>query len=162
MLKPVPVLAPFALPTIFYRSPGPHAGPPIDGKSTTYECLGVKTDTDATQAVAAGWWPTLPEAVDPSARLHTEPSPVVDVKWVRSFVVATDGTLLEATENDEPSKTTHLADLAVEATETPVAVDLSALDVDDLKAIAKDLDGYDGRMGKVKLIALIEAAQKAG
>lgn len=108
------------LPTLLYKTPGPYDGTPIDGKSTTYDCLGVKTEEEHSAALAAGWHPRLIDALCPVAVLEVAP------------VVA----------------------------EEPVAVDdLRVLELDDLRAIAKDLDGYDGRLGKEKLIALIEKAR---
>ena len=67
------------LPTILYRSPGPYAGPPVDGKSTTYATLGVKTEAELDAAQAAGWCLTLPGALAPPPALAPapEPAPVV-------------------------------------------------------------------------------------
>jgi hypothetical protein len=45
-------------PTIVYKTPGPHAGPP--GK--TYASKGVKTAAELAEALKAGWHRTLPEA----------------------------------------------------------------------------------------------------
>jgi hypothetical protein len=56
-------------PTHCYRSPGPHSGPPVDGKSTTFACLGVNDAAALVAALADGWHLTLPEAVDPSKRV---------------------------------------------------------------------------------------------
>ena len=53
-----------------------------------------------------------------------------------------------------------MLEVAPVVADEPVAVDdLRVLELDDLRAIAKDLDGYDGRLGKEKLIALIEKAR---
>lgn len=49
---------PDAFPTIVYRCPGPHHGPP--GK--TYDCMGVGDDDALRVALEAGWFATLPEA----------------------------------------------------------------------------------------------------
>jgi hypothetical protein len=46
-----------------YRSPGAHPGPPVDGRGTTYDCLGVVDDAALQAALSAGWRRTLPEAV---------------------------------------------------------------------------------------------------
>lgn len=51
-------------PSIVYRSPGPFAGPPVDGHSTTYDTLGVADEVALQAALRAGWCRTLPEAVD--------------------------------------------------------------------------------------------------
>ncbi len=70
-----------SFPTHCYRSPGPHAGPPVDGKSTTYECLGVSDADGLAAALAAGWFTTLPEAVGlvaPKPRIVTSPSITVE------------------------------------------------------------------------------------
>lgn len=61
-------------PSIVYRSPGPHAGPPREdpdtGKliSTTYESKGVNSEAELAKASKHGWFITLLEAVDPNAR----------------------------------------------------------------------------------------------
>ena len=47
-------------PSLVYRCPGPHWGPP----GTTYEAALVKGDTDLAAALSAGWFATLPEAVE--------------------------------------------------------------------------------------------------
>lgn len=146
-----------SLPTVLYKSPGPHAGTPVDGKSTSYDCLGVRSEAEHAAALADGWFATLGEATAPKAA--ELPTATVTLDEV-----------LEAAENDEPSKAPpvepeeapHLADLASEESTTAKIVDLKTLARDDLKVIAKGLDGYDGRMSDEKLIALIEAAQKAG
>jgi hypothetical protein len=118
---------------LLYKCPGPHAGPPIDGKGTTYDARGVEPEAVAA-AKADGWYETLPEAAERFVR----GAPVDPVR--------------EAAENDEPSKAAPVvADVPVD--------DLSLLELDDLKALAKDLPDYDGRLGKEKLIALIEKAR---
>ena len=129
---------------LLYRCPGPHAGPPIDGKGTTYDGRGFDAaDVDA--AKAAGWCESLPEAAE---------------RFVRGAPV---NEALETASNDEPSKAAPVvadAPLIVEPWAARVETsDLRTREIDDLKAIAKDLDGYDGRLGKEKLIALIEKAR---
>jgi hypothetical protein len=57
------------LPTILYRCPGPHSGP-----GYTWASLGVSDEAAYDAALAAGWHPTLPEAVD---ALRSPPAPVV-------------------------------------------------------------------------------------
>ena len=52
------------LPTILYKSPGPFVGPPVDGKSTTYDTLGVSDAGALDAALTAGWRATLPEALE--------------------------------------------------------------------------------------------------
>lgn len=47
-------------PSLVYRCPGPHWGPP----GTTYEAAPVKDDTDLAAALSVGWFATLPEAVE--------------------------------------------------------------------------------------------------
>ena len=134
-----------SLPTLVYKSPGPYDGTPIDGKSTSYDCLGVKTEDELAAALADGWSARLVDALTKA----DEPSPIV-------------AAVLEAAENDEPIKAFLTIDhvgAAPVLVYAPVDVDLKTLSTDDLKAIAKDLDGYDGRLGREKLIALIEKAR---
>jgi hypothetical protein len=120
---------------LLYRCPGPHAGTPVDGKGTTYDARGVEPEAVAA-AKADGWYETLPEAAERFVR----GAPLDPVR--------------EAAENDEPSKAAPVV------ADAPVAVDdLRALDIDALKAMAKDLPDYDGRLGKEKLVMLIEKAR---
>lgn len=48
-------------PTMVYKLGGPHRGP----KGTTYDYLGVSTEIELAKALAAGYYKTLDEAVDP-------------------------------------------------------------------------------------------------
>jgi hypothetical protein len=54
-------------PTIVYRCPGPHFGPP----GTTYQSVGVSDQKAFDQALADGWFATLPEA----AEAYLKPAP---------------------------------------------------------------------------------------
>lgn len=47
-------------PALVYRCPGPHVGP----KGTTYGAELVKDETESAAALSAGWFATLPEAVE--------------------------------------------------------------------------------------------------
>jgi hypothetical protein len=47
-------------PTIVYRCPGPHWGPP----KTTYESIGVADQSAFDKAIAEGYFATLPEAAE--------------------------------------------------------------------------------------------------
>ena len=47
-------------PTIVYRCPGPHFGPP----GTTYQSVGVADQKALDKALGDGWYATLVEAVD--------------------------------------------------------------------------------------------------
>ena len=47
-------------PGLVYRCPGPHFGPP----GTTYVAKGVADDAELSEALAAGWFATLPEAAE--------------------------------------------------------------------------------------------------
>ena len=58
-------------PTIVYKCPGPHWGPP----STTYQHLGVADQAALDMALGDGWFATLPEAVE--AFLNPAPVRVV-------------------------------------------------------------------------------------
>ena len=58
--------APF--PTIVYRCPGPHWGPP----GTTYESVGVEDEQQLAQRLSDGWFATLPEAAE--SFLNPKPS----------------------------------------------------------------------------------------
>lgn len=51
-------------PTIVYKSPGRHSGPP--GK--TYDYKGVVDEAEMAAALADGWFRTIPEACDESLR----------------------------------------------------------------------------------------------
>lgn len=135
-----------SVPTILYRSPGPFAGPPVDGKSTSYRTLGV-SDMDAlTAALADGWCLTLPEAVAPVVA----PAPAIAAiaeaaKPVESYALVTDGEMVTVTLNVEP-----------EAPQVVPAEDRAALE-----ALAKDLGiKVDGRWSDETLAAKIAAAQK--
>ena len=57
-------------PSLVYRCPGPHWGPP----GTTYEAAPVKDATDLAAALSAGWFATLPEAVEAFLAPPTEPA----------------------------------------------------------------------------------------
>jgi hypothetical protein len=59
-------------PTIVYKSPGRHSGPP--GK--TYDYKGVADESEMAAALADGWFRTLSEACDPPAK--PAQAPVVD------------------------------------------------------------------------------------
>lgn len=54
-----------ALPTIVYKSPGPHAGE----HGRTYESKGVKTKAELDEAHAAGWFDSVHEACATAAGL---------------------------------------------------------------------------------------------
>jgi len=56
-------------PTIVYRCPGPHSGP-----GHTWASLGVADEAAYNAALAAGWHPTLPAAVD---AWRSPPAPIV-------------------------------------------------------------------------------------
>jgi hypothetical protein len=56
-------------PTIVYRCPGPHWGP----LGTTYKSLAVADEKAFAQAIAEGWFETLPQAAD--AFLNPAPAP---------------------------------------------------------------------------------------
>lgn len=58
------------LPTIVYRSPGPHAGE----YGRTYESKGVSTQEALDEAHAAGWSDSVPEACARAAGLLKAPS----------------------------------------------------------------------------------------
>lgn len=65
-------------PTIVYRCPGPHWGPP----GTTYQSIGVADQSAFDKALADGWFATLPGAVEAflspaSARVAVVSEPVV-------------------------------------------------------------------------------------
>lgn len=62
-------------PTIVYRAGGSWVGPPVDGKSTTFATKPIANAADLDAALFAGWFLTVPEAVDPSQR---EPEPVAN------------------------------------------------------------------------------------
>ena len=47
-------------PTLVYRCPGPHFGPP----GTTYAAESVANESELAAALSAGWFATLPEAVE--------------------------------------------------------------------------------------------------
>ena len=47
-------------PTLVYRCPGPHDGPP----GTTYKAEPVADASELAAALSAGWFATLPEAVE--------------------------------------------------------------------------------------------------
>ena len=47
-------------PTLVYRCPGPHWGPP----GTTYRAESVADASELAAALSAGWFATLPEAVE--------------------------------------------------------------------------------------------------
>ena len=49
-----------SFPTIVYRCPGPHFGPP----GTTYQSIGVADQAALDKALGEGWYATLVEAVD--------------------------------------------------------------------------------------------------
>ncbi len=53
-----------SFPTIVYRTPGPHFGPP--GK--TYAFLGVANEAEMAKALADGWHPTIEQACEPPAK----------------------------------------------------------------------------------------------
>jgi len=66
-------------PTIVYRCPGPHAG----FSGTTYDSMGVADAEALGHALKAGWFATMPEAVDAYlkpklAPVAPEPEPVVE------------------------------------------------------------------------------------
>lgn len=64
-----------AFPTLVYRCPGPHWGPP----GTTYEAAPVAGEEALAAALSAGWCATLPEAVEAFLRPRepaTELAPV--------------------------------------------------------------------------------------
>jgi len=61
-------------PTLVYRCPGPHWGPP----GTTYRADPVTDEADLAAALSAGWFATLPEAAEAflaPAPPPTEPAP---------------------------------------------------------------------------------------
>ena len=60
---------------LLYRCHGPHAGPPIDGKGTTYDARGFD-DADVAAAKADGWCESLPEAAERFVRGAPAPAPV--------------------------------------------------------------------------------------
>lgn len=133
-----------SLPTIVYRSPGPFSGPPVDGQGTTYATLGVSTPGALASALAAGWCLTLLEAVAPAPK-QSEPS--------------SDPVPSESPSLDDPAALKE-AIAAAEARAEKNRPDLHAMARDDLKAIAEGMGiDFDGRLGKDKLIALIEAAR---
>lgn len=57
-------------PTLVYRCPGPHWGPP----GTTYGAESVKDATELAAALSAGWFATLPEAAEAFLAPSQEPS----------------------------------------------------------------------------------------
>lgn len=59
-------------PTLVYRCPGPHFGPP----GTTYVAEPVRDETELAAALSAGFFATLPEAVE--AFLAPKPEPATD------------------------------------------------------------------------------------
>lgn len=133
-----------SLPTIVYRSPGPFSGPPVDGESTTFATLGVSTPEALAAALAAGWCRTLPEAVAPAPK-QPEPAP--------------DPAPSESPSLDDPAALKE-AIAAAEARAEENRPDLHAMDRDDLKSLAESMGlDFDGRLGKDKLITLIEAAR---
>lgn len=60
-------------PTIVYRCPGPHWGPP----GTTYESVGVDDEQQLLQRLADGWSESLADAAE--VFLHPAPRQVTDV-----------------------------------------------------------------------------------
>ena len=65
------------LPRLVYRCPGPHVGP----SKATYGAELVSTEEEHSAALAAGWFDSLPEAVDAffaPPPPPTEPAPVDD------------------------------------------------------------------------------------
>lgn len=59
-------------PTIVYRCPGPHWGPP----HTTYESIGVADQDAFDKALSKGYFATLPEAVEAYLKPAPAPEPV--------------------------------------------------------------------------------------
>jgi hypothetical protein len=57
-------------PTLVYRCPGPHWGPP----GTTYQAEPVVDASDLAAALSAGWFATLPEAVEAFLTPPSEPA----------------------------------------------------------------------------------------
>ena len=49
-----------AFPCLVYRCPGPHIGPP----GTTYVAESAANESELAAAISAGWFATLPEAVE--------------------------------------------------------------------------------------------------
>lgn len=59
-------------PTIVYRCPGPHWGPP----HTTYESIGVADQDAFDKALSKGYFATLPEAAEAYLKPAPAPEPV--------------------------------------------------------------------------------------
>lgn len=74
-VQPPAVVVDENFPTNLYRKDGPHFGPVVNGKGTTYETSGaVNNEDELEQALEAGFCRTLPEAVGlvPTAPLPSE------------------------------------------------------------------------------------------
>lgn len=65
-------------PTIVYRCPGPHWGPP----KTTYESVGVADQSAFDKALSEGYFATLPEA----AEAYLKPKPTLEPERIVAAV----------------------------------------------------------------------------
>jgi hypothetical protein len=108
-----------SLPTIVYRCPGPHAGP-----GHTWASLGVADEAAYHAALAAGWYPTLPAAVD---AWRSPPAPAPTVSHVAEPV----------DDNAAPTR----AELEQKATELGIKFDGRTGDKTLLKRIEEALSG---------------------
>lgn len=104
-------------PTIVYRSPGAHAGPP--GK--TYDYKGIQSLETLQDALSNGWYATLPEAINP---------PVVSEVVVEVPVVI---------DNDPPTR----AELEEKARELKIKFDGRTSDAKLAANIEAALNGLD-------------------
>jgi len=68
------------LPTILYRVPGPHFGPP----GVTYDYRGIDTQEALEAALADGWHDSLTAAMAPPAPADDAPAPADDAPVMRA------------------------------------------------------------------------------
>ena len=94
-----------SFPTIVYRCPGPHFGPP----GTTYNSIGVADQAALDKALGEGWYATLVEAVD----TFLNPAPA------RVAIVSEPLSVSEPAEDAPPTRDEMLA----KAAEIGLAVD---------------------------------------
>lgn len=69
-------------PTIVYRCPGPHFGPP----HTTYNSVGVNDEDEFVEHLASGWYASLAEAVE----AFLNPAPVMNANSLEPVTVEPD------------------------------------------------------------------------
>lgn len=136
-----------SFPTIVYKSPGAHPGPPVGGKSTTYESKGIASEAALQAALAAGWFRTLPEAIDPSKRAPVgatfdEPAAghvLVQPAAPAASIALTPAAVSKALAESEASPSPTRAELDEKAKALGIKLDKRTSDEDLAKRIAGTL-----------------------